>query len=507
MGATASALDAGEQLLERLEQTAQWPPKWETCWDQVRIWQAFREADGAFLRRHAGWDTVEHKDRNYIVDSMASKISATFAELVFGEDPTITAANEQDQDRLEEIVEANALPSELQYAAEISSSEGEVWWRILVDRDQADVPLIEWHSRLNVIPVFRGRALLAAAFVSQIRPDLDKKQVWRYIEIHSPGMVRNTLFKGTVDRMGERVGLDQRPETADLPEEWNHGLDMLCGRVLNKRGKRPQLGRSDLQPVRDYLFALNETVTIGQENARLTLKKRVTVPEDFLDVRGNFPAGADVIVVPTTDRDPDKPVPGLAQIEWEFDATSFIAYKDAQERTILGRVGLAKQLVDAGDPTADGRATGTALRLRLIPSVLATAGKGRYWDDELPNRVLVRAQQVDALPDEGQTGGFGYKWVAPGEAPVVERTDPLPQDETEEAQRHSVLVTAEIESRHQAISELHPDWDDAQIAGELKNITDEAQSLTPKLPAAQPPDGGGVLGSEDQGGGTAGQQA
>ena len=488
--------DPGEDLITKLEATREWPPKWETSWGEIAGWAAFREGDHQTLKRMAGWDTAEHRSRNYIVDSMAGKISTTFAELIFGEDPDITAASTGDQDRLEEIIEENQLPTELQTAAELCSSEGEVWWRYRVDREQADLPILEWHSRLAVLPVLRGRKVQAAAMWQQIVPDPEKETVFRYFEVHAEGLVRNVLFKGIADRLGNRVQLDATQDTADLPEEWAHGLPILTGRIQNRMGRSRRAGVSDYRGVKDYLFALNEVATIGQENARLTLKKRVVVPERYLDISGNFPGGSDVIIAPSTDVDPDKPGEGLVQVEWSFDAQAFIAYKDEIERTILGRVGLAKQLVDAGNPTPEGRATGTALRLRLIPTVLATNGKARAWDDELP-KVLMLGQMLDALEDA--SGGFGYHWATADQAPVIERTDPLPQDETEEATRHSLLVGAEIESRKTAIEELHPDWDQARVADEIAEIQKEARDMLPSVstgdtgghvPPITPPDGG-----------------
>lgn len=485
------AREHADQLLAQLEGTTKWPPPWECAWKDTRLWQALREADDNYLRRYVRWDTAENRQRQYIVDPMPSKISWTFAELVFGDDPTFTAGTTADQARLDEFVEENQMPSELQSAEDICSSEGEVWWRILVDPMQAPVPIVEWHSRLAVLPMFRGRHLLAAALVSTYRPpnarDQDKR-LYRYFEIHADEVVYNVLFLGEKDKVGKRVALDDLQQTADLQDVWDHGLGMLCGRILNKRGRDPKRGVSDYAGVKDYLLALNETATIGQENARLTLKKRVVVPDSYLDVRGNFPAGADVLIAPTTDRDPDRPDQGLAQVEWSFDASAFIAYKEDLERTILGRVGLARQLVDAGNPTPDGRATGTALRLRLIPSMLETADKGRFWDDALPD-IFTKAQMVDALPEE--RGGFAGQWSSPGQAPTIERSGSLPEDETEEATRHSTLVTAEIESRKTAIQELHPDWDETQVTAEIDQITTEAKSFLPSVMPPPPPGGDG----------------
>jgi hypothetical protein len=85
--------------------------------------------------------------------------------------------------------------------------------------------------------------------------------------------------------------------------------------------------------------------------------------------------------------------------------------------------------------------------------------------------VLMLAQQVDNLPKE--KGGFGRSWNKAGEPPIVERSDPLPADETEETNRHAVAVSSEFESRETAIKTLHPDWTDKQVQDELDKIFSE----------------------------------
>jgi hypothetical protein len=497
MSVTTPDTTQAEALLTKLEATEEWPPKWERgVWEQVRLWEALREADSAYLRSRIGWDVEEYRHRNYIVDPLPSKISNTFAALLYGEDPDFTAAADSDQDRLDEIVEENEIPSKYETAEEICSSEGEVWWRWLIDREITDVPVLEWHSRLNVLPLLRGGKVLAAAFVTTVaQEDSGQKRVWRYFEIHGEGVVLNVLFCGKLDKLGRRVSLTDQPDTADLDDEWLHGLPMLCGRVLNKRGRRPWVGVSDYAGVKDLLLALNETATIGQENARMTLKQRVVIPDSYLDVRGNFPAGADVILAPTTDQDPEKPGQQLAQLEWTFDANAFIAYRSSLERTIVGRVGLAHQLIDAGDPAQEGRATGTALRLRMLPALLAASDKGRFWDDQNP-RILMVGQMLDALP--ASSGGMGHPWASASKPPVVERTPSLPEDETEEAQRHALLVQAEIESRQTAVRALHGDWTDDQVQEELDRLAAQqpAPLQVPPHPPVSVPSHGGPIGSE-----------
>lgn len=466
---------SAEQLLERLTaDSGQWPPKVDGgAWEVVSRWRAFRDGDTETLRRIARFERPDGSDRGYFCDPMPEKIATTYANLIFGENPDFTAANEGDQDRLTELVDENGLPSELQLASDLCVAEGEVWWRWLIDPAQADVPLMRFHSRAQVLALFRGRKPVAAGFVFVI--DEHDEKVWRLVEIHGDGEVLNVLFEGTRSSIGMRVNLQSRAETADLPDRWSHGLPMLCGRVLNKLGRNPRLGVSDFKGVEDYLLALNETATIGQENARMTLKRRVVVPQRFLNADGTFPAGAEVIVATDTDSDPDKPGQGLAQIEWSFDAQAFISYKQELEQTIAARVGLVPQIMGLGAATNDGTAaSGTSIRLRFLTSTLAAEGKARHWDDSLPY-ALGLGQRLAALPVK--QGGLGQSWADPLTDPTVERQGALPEDQTEEATRHAALIGAEVESRQTAIENMHPDWDETRVLEELARIRAD-QDLT-----------------------------
>lgn len=471
------AREHADELLARLANRCDWPPTSEAAaWTELALYRAFREADADYLKRAAKWDHGQNRERDYLVDPLPSLISATFAGLIFGEDPELIAAEKSDQERLAHLADANDLPSEVQEAAETVVSEGEVWWRILVDTDQADTAIIDWHSRLAVIPLIRGRTVLAAAFVQTLeKPRSDDQTVYRALFVYADEVVHNTLWKGNDQHLGDRVALTERDETADLPDAWDHGLEMLAGRVQNRIGKHGRKrGVSDYQAVKTLLMALNEVTTIGRENARLTLKQRAIFPDKYLDALGRVPAGAEVLIASTVDQDPEKAAKEVQLVEWSFDAQAFIAYHDHLSRVILGRVRLAKQLVDADNPGAEGRATGTALRLRLLPTTIAAQGKARAWDDALP-KILCLAQQVDALPEA--QGGLGQAWTRPADPPAVERTPELPEDETEEATRHSVLVTAEIESRQTAIEELHPDWSKERVQEELQRIRDDVATL------------------------------
>lgn len=465
-----------DELYDLLTEAEEFPPASEehVC-TQVSLWAAFREADAAYLKP-TGWGDDHRGDRQYMVDPLPGRIVGAKADLIFGEDPTFTAAKDADQDQLSGIVDANDLPSQLQRAERICASEGEVWWKTYVDTEQVAYPLIQWLSRAFCIPMFRGRTLLAAAFYSELEAE-EEGYCYRLVEVYDANVVRHYLFKaGRSEKgIGDLVALTDHPETADLAEEWQHDLDqLLCGRVVNDEGTDPTYGISDYAGVKDLLYALNEATTIGVENARLTAKKRVIVPQRFLDERGEFPGGVDTIIATEVDADPDKPGQGLVQVEWEFDATALQVWTTDLEDRILTRTRTAPVLVGR---YTEGAQTGPALRARLLDSVLDAHGKGRYWDDELP-KCLRAAQRVDALSKE--EGGLGNQWTQADEPPAIERTLPLPEDESEQAQRIATEVGAELKSRKTGITELHPDWTEEQVIEEMKLISED--NPLPQLP-------------------------
>lgn len=465
---------------KKLERAGSWPPPGE---EKVRkdleVFRALRESDRAILRRESGWEA----ERKYVVDPLGERIPGAFADLIYGEAPEFTAADEADQDHLTEMVEANGLPDELRGGVGISSSEGSAWWRIIADRS-CPYPTIEWHSRLSVVPDFSGRQLRAVAFVQELqRPPFEKdesKAVWRYVEIQVAGRSRNLLFRaeGLKDGLGKRKPLSDHWFTEDLDDEWNHGIPMiLAGYIPNVSGGTHSrvMGRSDYHGVKDLLLELNEAASIGSENMKLTAKKRIVAPKRYLTAEGEFPAGVDIILAEETDTDPDKPDQGLVQLEWEFDASSLVEWIEHLTDTSLTRARVAPQLVGR---YTEGAQTGPAFRARLLDSLLAAGGKARAWDTGVP-KVLLAAQMVDALPLE--KGGFGHTWKQSSVAPGVKRASALPVDETEEANRIASERGSEILSRRTAIEQRHPDWEEPRVLEELQRIKEDEPP-----PAADP---------------------
>lgn len=503
------AFDPVDELLKRIVKGGQWPPKIEReAWRDIRTWRAFAESDREELVKIADWPS----DRDYRVDPLPERIRDAWADHLFGEELKIEHPDDADGELLEAIV-GDEAPNDLTDDARSAERdyvvpEGEGWWRIYRDDEVADVPLVEWHSRASVAPFYVGKVLKAAAVISVLEghgKSSAKNAIFRLFEIHTDGAVELVLFRGTKDRIGSTVPLDQHPETEELARTlgdgreqgavWAHGLPMLMGRIPNRRGRNPRLGVSEFAGIKDFLLDLNEAASIGAENARLTAKKRIVVPpsavrgreaganvelvddgEGGLVPRGGravWDASEDVLVADQADAELGRESQPFRVLEYSYDASALILHKRDLVESALTRVGLTPQWVGVRVEGEGQAISGTHLRLRLIPTDKAGRGKARPWDAALP-RIVTLLQRVDALGEA--EGGFGRKWKDPTVAPAITRANPLPTDEVEQATVEATLVSAGARSIRTSIKRQHPDWTDAQIDDELDAIREDRKA-------------------------------
>lgn len=468
-----------DALIAELDVAPAWPlPREERARAQVFMGRAFRRNDVEALKLLAGWPG----DRDtYVPDALARRISLGFADFLFAEDFEARLGEDDDADPLRGVIAENGLPARLHRAERIVVSEGEAWWKLHRNAAVSHHPLISWTSRANVVPYFYGDRVLAAAFVSEVGRDLppnedDPAIVWRHVELHAAGLVRNLLYRGEDDRLGVRAELTQRSATAAFPEEWRHGLAMLAGRVTNDLDDDDTLGESEYTPVRDLLLGLNEAVTIGVENARLTGKDRIAVAGRFTRA-GGFDASLDVFEV-----EQDGGVLGesgslpIFAIEKKYDAEPLWLHIDKLVRMTLSRVGLVAQMV-GDDEQSGGAESGVARRLRFLPTTNAAQAKQRPWLAELPTILGLML----AMPETNQAAVTGRDV----DLPTVALRDPLPRDESEEISDHATAVTAEIMSRRTSVRLRNPEWGDSEVAEELEQIAREREEGLPE--ALRPP--------------------
>lgn len=496
--------DFADQLIAELDASDCWPlPRERRARHCVLAGRAFRKSDRDRLAQMQGWDV----ERPYYVDPLPRRIAAGFADFLFAEDATIRpdAASDADQALLDEILEENKAQARFYRAERIVVSEGEAWWKLHTNLAVAQVPLLTWNSRRDVVPLLYGDRVLAAAFVTEIAresyteagQDSDDPLVivWRWLEIHTDKRVVNVLYRGAEDKLGTRVELGARTETAAYNPEWVHGLAMLAGRVVNDLDEdSDEVGLSEYDGVRDLLFALNEAVTIAAENARLTGQDRIFAAGDLIQPNGVFDASLQVYRVDadggTLGQGDGRPP--IVAVEKRYDAEPLWLHISKLVRTILTRTGLVPEFIGE-DNGGQGTVTAPAIRLRLVPTSNAAKGKAREWKATLPH-ILHLMLQVAAKPTE--QGGMNRSVTSLTEPPSVELGDPLPRDESEVTTDVAAAVTAEVMSRRTAIGELHPDWSDEQVDKELAAIREDIGSMPepvappddPHPPAPAPPE-------------------
>jgi len=464
-----------EQLIRTLDRTPTWPRQEDhLVWGRIALWTAMRESDRAYLAAHSG----RAVDR-YMVDPLPEKISGAYADLVAGAPPTIEAANEGDQDQYDAIAKENALDHLFHAGVDTQVSEGGVWWRIYVDREVADWPLIDLHSRMGVVRLFAGRRLRSVGFFTRLDdPSGNDTVAWRHLEVHEQGRVVNLLYRGADHTLGRKVSLRSHPDVETLRDEWKHDLPMLAGWIPNKLDLAGREGVSEYASIEDMLLELNESLETGKSNRRLVARKRVVVPASAVDSAGDLDPEREAIVMEQADLgDNQQSTSPLRVLEYSFDADALITYQNDLAVKALTRVGIAAEFI--GIPTAGGFAeSGTALRLRLIPSTNAGRGKRKPWlgDSGLAAQLHLCARVANLPVDQG---GYGTSFAQLDEPPAVDVPTELPEDPVERTGRVSQAVTARVMSRRQAVAEQHPEWTEDQVNEEVEQIQDDMEAERP----------------------------
>lgn len=437
------------------------PPAVRERWEEIEFFEALRDNDEDDLRQYASvrWDAP------YIINPLPRLISRASANLLFGEPAKFTPGDEADADALAALTQANDLDSELVRAAMISSSEGEVWGRIVVQPTLLDYPIIEWVSGEYVIPHFSGRFVVGATFVTEWKTGQLERH--RLLETYEAGRITNELYRGTNTSMGVKVPLDSYDATRGRPDEQLTGIDApLVAFVPNSLGSDPDRGVSDYRGLEQRFLALNQATTIGQQNLKLAGRKRALVDAQYLDSAGKLVDGDDVYVRQEKDTvmgDAAKPV---QMIDYAYDSAPVTAWVDHLIDTTLTYAGVSPQSV--GRSADGGAVSGTALKLKMSHSLIEAAGKGRHYDRAL-SRLLRFAALLDSRPTT--QGGFGRRWAAPDAEPTVQRGDGLLRDDTEAADQLAKLVNAEVISTEEAVRWWRPDWSPAQVDEEVQRIT------------------------------------
>lgn len=445
---------------------------------------------GATARLFWGRPGTQHQRRSKMHMPVAADLCRTSAQLLFAEPPALRVqdGNDAASKRLDRIANTPAMHSLLLEAAEVGAALGGTCLRVVWDTDVADHAMLDAVDADRVIPTFRWGKLVAVTFWTLLpHPEGDSRteQVWRHLERHEPGVVLHGLYRGTADKLGMMMPLEDHPATvlyaADVDAEGGipTGVDSLTAAYVPNARPVPawrnkpglvELGRSDLDGVEPLMDFIDETWTSLARDVRLA-KARLIVPSYMLsDLGVGRGSGFD------TDQEVYSPVnvppseQGAAgQItpqQFAIRVEEHLGSINAALREVLRAAGYSPITFGLPDEVA---ATATEVNARTALSNQTRSAKTRHWKAGLAP-LLRTLLEVDA--------GVFKTGVSVSEELLVEF--PAPQEPLEVRARTAQLMDqARAASTQRKVETLQPGLDSEGVRQEVERIQAEQGMAVP----------------------------
>lgn len=502
-----------------IEPGSQWPPPgYGRLREHWGAWRALWGGDVRELERHMPavvpngyWHKrKKHPETRAMHAALAGDIARTSADLVAGDTPTIdwgedkgTAKDKKPtprQDKWDEYEQTVGLANTLLEGAESAAAVGGVFLRPAWDKGFAPHALPTVVPADEALPEFLFGQLWRVAFVQRLpAPDgwtqIEKNEVWRWIEHHEPGQIRHELWLGNESSIGRTLDLTMHPATRDmlgvipttgirpkgiLVEHWPNVLP-------NPLVPMP-LGRSDFQGCESLLDALDEAWSSWMRDIELG-KARVLVAQEMLEAATPaqgairqlfgkksqpakvFDEDAKVFVgVPGMPMDEaGKPSP-ITPVEFKIRFAEHAATVAALVEDILSRAGYSPQTYGIN---VDGQLSGTAMRRREHRSYRTRDRKRRYARSPLERFVetlaLINHELDKAFPKPVARPTLVWR--------EGDQADPKEVAEIAELLRRAMLLSDEIGVRMN-----HPEWDDTQVEEEVDRLAKERAAATAAAP-------------------------
>lgn len=446
-----------------------WPPRSEVVrWTKVGEFRARYRNDAHDLFRYRtalhvpdDAEATAKRMRDFCPLPITRELARFSAQLLLSDEPDITGP-----DGLKAWAETNRLHEFLQAAGELVAATGEIGVRIVKDdRVSRSVAVITAEPADRVIWAERhGRLTDGGAVVVEVEAENNVR--YRLLEHHGPGYVRRALFKGGIDRLGTRVGLQSRPEFRDLRPYEETGLS----RPTLVRWKNVADGTADIAGLESILDAADEAETVFRVKSRASrpltfAHRRLADKQGDADLDGVILLGDDQVSPVEAPEELARVVQGRMESE---DHERYV--KHLRELALTGAgYSLSSWGLDHGGVAESGR----ALRLRQSRTLQTLAGKKR-----MAERAIAEIAEISL--DLMRPGSRGDARVE------VKLGTGMPEDRQDLAEELAMLRSADAISTRQAVRELHPDWTDAQVDEEARRIEPPAPGVG-EFPRRLPP--------------------
>jgi hypothetical protein len=421
-----------------------------------------------------------------------SDVSSYSSDLLY-RDPLVytlpDVASDAARERMTKIVDDGSLHARLLELGETTSYGGGAYIVAYVDQVIADVPLTTVYAQDSAVPEWRNGYLWAVTFWRRLDGGDRPGDVWRHLERHevlrgtSPvGMVYHALYLGTDHKLGTRMALEARPETAGLAARVGEDGGMATGSsrldavyVPNVKPNRAMrgspLGRSDYHDTTSSFDALDETWSSWMRDIRLA-KGRLVVPRSYLQSAGSgqgatFDTEQEVFSSVNTLGGLDRGM-AVSQVQFAIRVAEHEQTCAAHWRTILRHVGLSQDAF--GEEVDGGVATAKEIGRRGERTRATRDRKILYARPEISKLATV-LQELDVFHFR-PTGGVSAMPVRadwPSETPDLETMSRTLQ----------MLDAASAVSTRVKVAMLHPRWSEPEVDEEVARI--DAQGAMPAL--------------------------
>jgi len=452
------------------------------------------------------WERRRKANSTKIHLPLAADLARTTAELVYGDTPTVKFEDDKTvQDAWDDLAQKIGWANTLLESGEVGAALGGSYLRPGWDKSVAQHPLPMVVRADQALPEFRFNQLHTVCFVTELPPPADwtarnRGEVWRWLEHHEPGQIRQELWLGSVGNIGNPLPLEEHPHTKHLegvidtkpirdgilveyiPNDLPQPLDVL------------PLGRSVLQGVETLLDQLDEVMDSWMRDIRLG-KGRILLAKEMLDpitgpqrrgalgglfggrkttAAGGFDMDAEAFVgLEMTPEGKDGGPAPITHVQFEIRVQEHLDSAMALIEQIVSRGGFAPQTMGMN---VDGQISGTAMRRRDIRSHRTKDRIRRY----------ARSPQERFVETLMAINTWAFAGPRPKARPTLEwptdQADPKETAETIDILRRALALSVEV-----AVQMAHPDWDDTKVGDEVKRINaEQAVLVAPALDGTEP---------------------
>jgi A118 family predicted phage portal protein len=441
---------------------------------------------GVGARAWLGKPPTPGEGRNRLHIPLAADIATLSADYLFSEAPRVVFPGERSekgdserdkiQDRAEKAINTARFHSLLLESGEVASALGGTYLRLVWNKERLKTVRAEAVPADAAIPTFRFGDLYEVTFWTELSNE--KGKVWRHLEHHAPGTIEHALFEGTDTRLGTRVEITARPETAWLAEVIDEdsqiktqaeGLtaayvpNMRPNKLFRKVPRLSHLGISDFTDIVQLFDAVDEVWSSWMRDIRIA-KARIVVAKQYLE-GGTFGGGS------TFDYDREvyegmNAITGPAGQDFGFHAHQFEIRVEEHAATVkelrdqaMRSAGWTPGSVGGSDA---GLRTATEIKSDDRLSERTRDKKINYWKTLSP--FFLTWMQLDAVVYGGPKPVDEPEFRFPAEAQA---------DQESMARTNQMLYAAQSASIETRVRMQHPEWDGETVNKEVDRIRKE----------------------------------